>query len=80
MKAFRCDICNKYYDSDSDQYKREWQPNEGNMNITWDKREKTMSARIIIEDSESDTNLNICNDCICQIIHDQFIVDWQNGK
>jgi len=79
MEAYKCDLCGKYYDEDRKQYFRLWQPNKKNKdrNITWDERNKEFEIGIAITDKNGNP-LNVCKDCVCQTLKDQFIVDWEN--
>jgi len=65
MKAYKCDMCGVYFDI-----------NQAYNIIEW--RENGSNVKIQVNITKDDCSADICQDCICQTLHDQFIVDWEN--
>jgi len=65
MKAYKCDMCGVYFNINQDYNIKEWE-------------EKGDKMKIYVNISIDSIPLDICQDCICQTLHDQFIVYWEN--
>jgi len=67
MKTYKCDMCGVYFDINQNYNIKEWKKNGSNM-------------KIYVNISIDCVPINICQECICQTLHDQFIVDRETKQ